>query len=82
MTDAELLELFRQAATEVTDRQLEEVTLDSQLAELGIDSLPMLEIVSAMEEKLGLTLPDEKLIGIDDLRKLLELIRAQLEPSG
>lgn len=73
-TRAELLEMFRETATEVTERDFLTVAESAAIAELGIDSLGMLEIVGSLERSLKIRIPDESLAGITTVRDLLELV--------
>lgn len=76
-TRAELLEVFRQTATEVAERDFPSVAEATQIAELGIDSLGMLEIIGSLERELKIQIPDESLAGITTVRDLLNAVEAQ-----
>lgn len=52
MTSDTLLELFRDAMGEVIDDVPDDVTLDSRIVDIGLDSLDLVEIVLVLEEKL------------------------------
>ena len=52
------------------------------IADLGIDSLAMLELVGTMERQLRIRVPDEQLVGLQTVRQLLELVeRRMLQPA-
>ena len=74
MNRAELLTLFRTMATEIAEKDYNHVTEDGVIAELGLDSLQMLELVGAMERELEVSVPDDELVGIQTVRQLLDLV--------
>ena len=74
MTRPELIDVFRKMASEIAEKDFSSVSEDAKIAELGIDSLGMLEVVSAMERELGVQVPDEQLVGIQTVRQLLDLV--------
>ena len=58
-----------------TECDLEGVTEDTQLiADLGIDSLEVLELVNAAEEEYDITIPDEQLNNIKTVGDLMAII--------
>lgn len=74
MNRTELLTTFQRMASEIAEKDFSKVTEDASIAELGIDSLGMLELVGSMEKELGIQIPDEQLVGIQTVRQLLELV--------
>ena len=76
MTDTnQLLGLFKTVAARVDRRELSNVTPESVITELGIDSLSMMQIVGEMETELGIMIPDEdlvELVTVGDLCKKIE----------
>ncbi|MGF1468056.1 MAG: acyl carrier protein [Sandaracinaceae bacterium] len=77
MTRAELLGMFQKMATEIAEKDFHHVTEDASIADLGLDSLQTLELVGEMERELEVQIPDEKLVGIQTVRQLLELVENQ-----
>ena len=75
MDRAKLLNMFRTMATEIAEKDFSHVKEDSAIAELGIDSLGMLELVGAMERNLGVQVPDDELVGIQTVQQLLDLVQ-------
>ncbi len=71
---AELLSMFKSTATEVVERDFPNISEQTVISELGIDSLGMLEIVGSMERQLRIQLPDEALAGIQTVKDLIELV--------
>ena len=74
MERPELLTLFRKMATEIAEKDFSNVTEDGVIAELGLDSLQMLELVGAMERELEVSVPDDELVGIQTVQQLLDLV--------
>jgi acyl carrier protein len=74
-TKDQLIATFQRVASEVTERPFPPLEGETVIAELGIDSLAMLEIIGAMEREFKIQLPDDRLVGlqtIDDLVGLLQ----------
>ena len=55
------------------------IGLDSNLYDLGIDSLSSLEILSALEEKYDVRIPDEELGNTGSIRKIVEIVSKELK---
>jgi len=71
---AELLQIFKKTAADITERQFPTVSEATAISEMGIDSLGMLEIVGSMERELKVQLPDEALASIQTVKDLLEVV--------
>src|ERR1700733_12045970 len=67
----DLLNVFRATATEVAEKDFLTVAETTKIAELGIDSLGMLEIIGSLERELRIQIPDESLAGIVTVKDLL-----------
>ncbi len=74
MNHDDRLHLFRELATEVVERDFSGVAETTQISELGIDSLGMLEIIGEMERRLKIRLPDESLANVVTVKNLLEVV--------
>lgn len=81
MERAKLIELFRKMAAEIAEKDLSDLREDSMIADMGLDSLAMLELVGGMERELKIRIPDEELVGIQTVHQLLALVEKRLEPS-
>jgi acyl carrier protein len=79
MDRAELIQLFRKWAAEIAEKDFSHVNEDHVISDLGIDSLGMLELVGSLERELNIQIPDEKLVGVQTVRQLLELVDERLE---
>jgi acyl carrier protein len=73
----DLLNVFRATATEVAEKDFNTVAETSTIAELGIDSLGMLEIIGSLERELRIQIPDESLAGIVTVKDLLNAVEAR-----
>ena len=51
-----------------------ELTLDSNLRELGIDSLDVVDLIMDLEEELGIEFSDEELMSINTMKDVCDLI--------
>jgi len=71
----ELLEIFQKTATEIVEKDFPKIGEATNISELGIDSLGMLEIIGSMERQLKITLPDESLAGIQTVKDLVDLVQ-------
>jgi acyl carrier protein len=73
----ELLDVFRRMATEVAEKDFHAVAETTQIAELGIDSLGMLEIIGSLERELRIHIPDESLAGVQTVKDLLNAVETR-----
>jgi acyl carrier protein len=76
-----VLELFTQAALEVDNRKIANLTKDTVISTLGMDSVAVMELVSYFEEKLSVRIPDEELSRIRTVGDLRDAL-AKLLPAG
>jgi acyl carrier protein len=76
-------ELFEKMKKLIADRlEIDEskITLDSSFRQdLGADSLDTYELVYAIEEELGISIPDEKANEFETVRDALDYIRSQVK---
>ena len=77
----DLIALFKQVAKEVDKRDFQELTGDSVISDLGIDSVSMMQIVGEMELKLDIMIPDEDLVELVTVKDLLEVVERRMERS-
>jgi len=78
-TQQDLIALFKQVATEVDKREFKDVTGESIITELGIDSLSMMQIVGEMELRLNIMIPDEDLVELVTVADLVKVVERRLE---
>ena len=76
-------ELFEKMKKLIADRlEIDEskITVDSSFRQdLGADSLDTYELVYAIEEELGITIPDEKANEFNTVRDALDFIKSELD---
>ena len=75
----DLLSMFKVVAARVDKREFNNVTNESVITELGIDSLSMMQIVGEMETELGIMIPDEDLVELITVGDLVKKIGARVE---
>ena len=81
MNPVNVLEMFKEAALEVDNRKLPNLTEGTVISTLGMDSVAVMELVSYFEEKLSVRIPDEELGRIKTVGDLKETL-AKLLPPG
>jgi len=77
-----LIDLFRDLASEIAEKDFSFVQENHAIAELGIDSLAMLELVGTLERQLSVRVPDEKLVGLVTVRQLLDVVEGGLTKAA
>ena len=72
------LALFKTVAARVDKREFPNVTRQSVITELGIDSLSMMQIVGELETELDVVIPDEDLVELTTVGDLCSKIEARI----
>lgn len=68
---------------EVKRIPVESITIDSTFKELAMDSLDSMNLLFALEEQLGISIPDEAATSIQDVRGVVAGVKQILaEKSG
>ena len=74
----ELFEKIKKLIAEKLDIDESKITLDSSFrGDLGADSLDTYELVYAIEEELGVSIPDEKANEFETVRDAYDFINSQ-----
>lgn len=74
----ELFEKMKKLIAEKLEIEEAKITLDSSFRQdLGADSLDTFELVYAIEEEMGIEVPDEKANEFETVRDALEFIKSQ-----
>lgn len=60
------------------DVSADDVTLDTDIAALGIESVTMLELIAALEDRFGIELPDDELTTLNTLGDVIRLLQRHL----
>ncbi|MEM9695427.1 MAG: phosphopantetheine-binding protein [Myxococcota bacterium] len=78
MANQDVLSMFKTVAGRVDKKSFEDVTRESVITDLGIDSLSMMQIVGELETELDLQIPDEDLVEIVTVGDLCTKVEARL----
>lgn len=79
ITDDEILNLVREAVVFAAPEkagQLGDLTMNTPLYEIGVDSVGLLEAASYVEEKVGADFADDELAHIESAADIAALVRA------
>jgi len=60
----------------------DEIKLDSNLYDLGIDSLSSLEILVALEAKYDITIAQNRLKNVNSVREIIRVVSSELKKKG
>lgn len=71
---------LRQIIIEVTE--VEEIPEDTPFADLGIDSMMAIEIVADVEKNYDITIAEEELAELTNLRAVYETVREKLDEQS
>jgi acyl carrier protein len=78
MMGDELFDKMKKLIAEKLEIDESKITMDSSFRQdLGADSLDTFELVYAIEEELGIEVPDEKANEFETVRDALEFIKSQ-----
>jgi acyl carrier protein len=74
-TEQEIIEMFKAAVFEVDNKKLDNLSHETELSALGLDSVQTMEVIGTMEEKLNLQFPDEDLATLRSIGDLTRLVK-------
>ncbi|WP_344807598.1 acyl carrier protein [Microlunatus ginsengisoli] len=74
----QLVEAMRAAAGEDESTDLASTVFEASFADLGYDSLAVLEIASRIEREYGIDLPEDTMAGVETPAELVDLVNGQL----
>ncbi len=78
MNDADVLTLIKEALFEVApDATFEHVSLHTSVAELGLDSITINEMIGFLEDRVDLEFPEAELARLKSIGDLAALVRGQ-----
>jgi acyl carrier protein len=77
VTEAEVVELIRARLAEIAPEVDggAAVSLDAEIADLGIDSMRTMELIADLEDELGIRFPDDELTQIASVRDLVTVVK-------
>lgn len=79
MEKQEIEERVRKVLAENLGRDVEEVTMEARLEEdLDADSLDLVEAVLALEEDLGVKIPEEEMESVKTVQQAVDLVSAKI----
>lgn len=81
MAQVNIIQMFEQAAHEVSGKKLSGLTKDTVISKLGLDSVAIMELVAHFEEKLNIRLPDEDLAKVQTIADLAQVVKNRA-PKG
>lgn len=74
----ELFEKIQKLIAEKLEKDVSDITLDSSFrGDLGADSLDTYELVYAIEEEMGVSIPDEKANEFETVRDAYDFIKSE-----
>ncbi len=77
-TEKKLIGVLRTAVYDVSLRELGDVSAATGIAELGLDSVAMMELIGVLEETLSIRIEDEDVAALNTVGDLLNLIRTEI----
>jgi acyl carrier protein len=81
LNKSEILERLRKLVSERTDVDVRQMSLAASLADLGIDSFTLIEIVFAAEEEFGVSIKLDD-VRIERVQDVVQAIEDNLAPAG
>lgn len=83
MDREKIFEILKEAAVEVLGVDAEQITPDARFKEdLEADSLDLVELVMALEERLDITVPEEDLGEVATVGNAWDLVTSKVEASS
>lgn len=82
MSREEILATLRELAVEVLEADPSAITEDARLAEdLDADSLALVEMVMALEDHYGISIPEDELEGVHTVGDTIDVVAARVGAS-
>jgi acyl carrier protein len=79
MSRDEILATIRELAVEVLGADPSKITEDARLAEdLDADSLDLVEMVMALEDRYGIEIPEDELEGVTTVGQTIDVVAARV----
>ena len=83
MERGQVLELLRDKAVELLEVAAEDVQEDrSFVADLGVDSLSLVELTMDLEDQFGIELPEEELADVTTIGAFVDVIEKKIAAQG
>jgi acyl carrier protein len=79
MTEVSVLEMFSRLAQRIEPgKAFGQLTHETKISSLGIDSVAMMEIVGCIEDELDIVIPDEKLAHLQSVGDIERVVKEQI----
>jgi acyl carrier protein len=78
----DVLVLVREGLLSVATVELPELTPDLEIADLGYNSVQILEFLSYIEEAAGVSLPQQALMTVETIADLVDVVRLGVSGGG
>jgi acyl carrier protein len=72
--DPAILPVFAEGVWQCDRKRLSELTMETRVDGLGIDSVAMLEVIGYVEDELGVHLPEERLRAVVTVGDLADIV--------
>jgi acyl carrier protein len=82
MTDDELLQIVRRTLANYTEIPPEKIKPSIAFADLGIDSLTAVSVVTDLEGVLAISIPNDEALEVKTVGDILERLRTRLGGDG
>nr|YP_010198024.1 acyl carrier protein [Gracilaria multipartita]UAD86440.1 acyl carrier protein [Gracilaria multipartita] len=79
-----ILSVFERTQSVIVEQlgvDIEKVTNDANFADLGADSLDVVELVMALEEEFGIDIPDEDAEDIQNIDQVVKFIKNKMSEN-
>ena len=71
-------DVFKQCAVEVLQVEPDQVKPEAKFSDLDADSLDLVELVMALEEKFDITVDESELEGVETVEQAFELVTSKI----
>ena len=78
MDNTEAFDKFKQCAVEVLQVEPDQVQPEAKFSDLDADSLDLVELVMALEEKFDITVDESELEGVETVEQAFELVTSKI----
>lgn len=79
MLNPEIAGKIEKALQDLCPAEVEAITAERRIDELGLDSVSVAELVIELEDQLDITLENEEIVGMETFGDLVALIEQRLE---
>ena len=80
-TDQELIEVLKAAVYDISLKELGDISTETKISELGLDSVAVMELIGVLEEDFAIRIRDEEVAALGTIGDILNLVR-RVSPSA